>query len=183
MRIPLVLLVAGSLATPGLAQDRPDFSGNWKLNQDKSDPPGQMGPGGPGGPPGQRPPGSERMGGGMGGGGGVGRPVELFITQMGDKLVIDQKGTERSQLVTYSLDGRESRNPGMRGADVVTTSRWDGATLVTEGQSTFTTPMGEMTVKTREQRSLSEDGRTLTVVITTTTQRGEFVRKLVYDKA
>ena len=42
--------------------------------------------------------------------------------------------------------------------------------------------MGEMKVKTKEVRTLSEDGKTMTVVSTFTTPQGERTRKAVYDK-
>ncbi|MCC7133222.1 MAG: hypothetical protein IT352_11265, partial [Gemmatimonadales bacterium] len=88
------------LGTPLLAQ-KPDFSGSWKLNAEASDPMGGP-PGGGGG--GQR---------GPGGGAGM-RATELFITQSDSKIVIEAKMADRSRMMTYYLDGRESKNPAMR---------------------------------------------------------------------
>ena len=71
----------------------------------------------------------------------------------------------------------------MRGAEMTTKSRWEGATLITEGDNTINTPVGDMNITTKEVRSLSDDGKTLTIVSTTISPRGEMTRKLVYDKA
>ena len=162
MKLALATLAAiGLLAGPLLAQ-KPDFSGTWKLNPEQSDPMPAPPPGGGGG--GQRP-------GGMGGM----RPSELFITHSDSKMVIEQKMGDRTMLLTYYLDGRESKNPGMRGNEMTTKSAW--------AENTFTTPMGEMTIKSHDVRSMSEDGKTMTIVSTVTSPRGEMTRKTVYDKA
>lgn len=167
MRTALVLIAASLVATAAVAQDKPDFSGSWKLNTEKSDPPPQMG-GGPGG--------------GRGMGGGMGPASEVYVTQMGDKIMLDQKVGEQSRTVSYYLDGRESKNPGMRNSEIVSKARFDGASLVIEGSMSFEGPMGAMTVTMKEVRTLSDDGKTMTVVTTTTTPRGENTRKSVYDK-
>lgn len=155
MRVtPFVL--AGSLllaASPLSAQGKPDFSGTWKLNTEKSDPAG---------------------GGGRGGGGAA----TLSITQDADKLVINAQMGEQTRTSTYLLNGQESTNPGMRGSESKSKARFEGATLVIES----TMAMGDATITTKEVRSLSADGNELTVVRTSTTPQGEQTRKLVYDK-
>ncbi len=168
--LALLALFASLPALPLAAQDKPDLSGTWNLNAEKSDPPPQMG--------GQTAPGSRP--GGMGG--GMGRPTSLFINQMTGSISIELKTPEQSRTITYYLDGRESHNAGMRGQEMVTKSRWDGNSLVTEGENTVNTPMGDMKIKSKEVRTLSDDGKMLTVVSTFTTPRGEMTRKLVYDK-
>jgi hypothetical protein len=156
MRALAVLAGLTLLATPLMAQN-PDFSGTWKVDTDKSDAP-------------------------QGRGGGMMGMGELKITQEGGKLTLVMSMGERSRTTTYNLDGSESRNPGMRGNEMVTKSHWEGKTLVTEGENTFNTPNGDMTVKTREERSLSDDGKTMTVTTNSTTPQGERTRKMVYDK-
>jgi hypothetical protein len=158
-RTTLALALFSLASAPLVAQAKPDFSGTWKLNPDKSD----MGQGA-----------QNRPGGGA--------AMQLFITQMADKLVIEQKMGERSRMVTYLLNGQESSNAGMRGTEVKTKSHWEGNTLITEGDNTMSTPGGDMQVKTREERSLSADGKTLTVVTTMSSDRGTRNRKLVYEK-
>jgi len=168
MRTALAVIAAVLVATPSLAQDKPDFTGSWKLNAEKSDAPAQMGGG--------------RPGGGRGMGGRMGPATEVHATQTGDKLLLDQKMGDQSRLLTFYLDGRENRNPGMRNSEMVSKARWDGASLVIEGSMSFEGPNGSVTITTREVRTLSDDGRTMTVVTATTTPRGENTRKAVYDK-
>ncbi len=169
MNCAIPALAAISLLAAPLAAQKPDFSGTWKINNEKSDPMPAPPAGGGGG---QRP-------GGMGGM----RPSELFITHSDSKMVIEQKMGERTVLLTHYLDGRESKNAGMRGTEMTTKSTWVDNTIVTTGENTFTTPMGEMTIKSHEVRSMSDDGKSMTVVSTATTPRGEMTRKTVYDKA
>lgn len=109
-------------------------------------------------------------------------PAEVFITQMSTRMTIEQKLGERARTLTYALDGSESRNPGMMGNDMSTTSSWVDNTIVTKGKNTVKTPMGEMTIETNEVRALSEDGKTMTVTMTVASPRGTMTRKLVYLK-
>lgn len=169
MRTALAVVTAVLIAMPAVAQSRPDFTGSWKLNPEKSDAPRQMGGGGGGA-------------GGRGMGGGMGPANEIHATQTGDKLMLDQKAGDQSRTLAYYLDGRESRNAGMRNSEMVSTARWDGASLVIESSMSFEGPNGAMTITTRDVRTLSDDARTMTVVTTTTTPRGENTRKTVYDK-
>ncbi len=172
------LALLALVAAPATAQ-KPDFSGTWKINTEKSDP---MGPPGGMGGGNQQPPadagGNRPPGGGMGGM----RVTEMFITQFESKLVIEQKMGDQSRMLTYYLDGRESKNPGMRGNEMTTKSTWADNAIVTEGENTFKGPMGEMTIKSRETRTLSEDGKTMTTISVINTPRGEMTRKMVYDK-
>jgi hypothetical protein len=152
-------LLATFAASPALAQAKADFSGAWKMNVEKSDP----------------------MGGGGGGGGGM-RDGVTTITQTATELTIVTKFGENSRTVTYKLDGSESVNPGMRGGETKSKAKWDGASLVIESVSNVTGPNGDMQVTSKEVRSLSADGKTMTVVTTRQGQNGETTRKTVYDK-
>jgi hypothetical protein len=159
-----ILTVAALLATvalqPANAQAKADFSGTWKLNVEKSDP----------------------MQGGGGGGGGGGMAAPITITQSGGKLVIESKRGEQTVTSTYNLDGSESVNPGMRGGETKSKATWDGNNLVISSESSFTGPNGAMTVTSKDVRSLSSDGKTMTVVSTRQTPNGETTTKRVYDK-
>lgn len=150
------------------AQKMPDFSGSWALDMSKSEMP-QMGGMGGGG----------RMGGGQPGG-GMGA-MTVTIKQTADTLTIDQKMGEMNRTVAYKLDGSESTNPGMRGGEVKSTSKWDGDKLVTESTQTMSGPNGEMTIKSKEMRSLASDG-TMLVETTRETPRGTSTSKLVFKK-
>ncbi|MCY4662526.1 MAG: hypothetical protein OXF93_22360 [Acidobacteria bacterium] len=186
MRSPLtaalvVALTLGANAT-GVAQ-QPDFSGTWSLDRDASE---VRQPGGFLGRLARRGFGGERGGGGGGfggpGGGGLGAAAEsLVITQTGEDLTIDQWSARGARTLHYRLDGQPSTNPGLRG-DVTTTSQWDGALIVTEGNQEVSTPRGEISIDLVERRSLSADGQTMTVESTRTLPFGDITITLVYRK-
>jgi hypothetical protein len=184
LRSSFAALAVTTLVVGQAVAQTPDFSGSWKLNTEKSDPPPQMGGGGgsAGDRPAPPPGGASGGGGGASGGRGMMTPTEIFITQLTSRISMDVKSGDRNRTVSYNLDGTESRNPGMMGNEFVTTSKWVDNTIVTTGKNTFKTPMGEMTVETTEIRSLSEDGKTMTIEMTTVSPRGTFKRKTVYDK-
>ena len=155
-----ILTVAALLATvalqPAAAQGKTDFSGSWKMNVEKSDP----------------------MGGGGGGGGGGANMMATavtMITQSATQLVIETKFGDQSRSATYNLDGKESVNTGMRGGETKSTVKWDGASLVIESVNAT----GQTS---KEVRSLSADGKQMTVVTTRQGQNGEMTTKRVYDK-
>lgn len=151
-------LLAAFATTPALAQAKPDFSGSWKLNVEKSDP----------------------MGGG--GGGGMMRDAVTTITQTATELTLVTKFGENSRTASYKLDGTESVNPGRQGGETKTKAKFDGATLVLEHTRNMSGPNGDMQVTSKEVRSLSDDGKTMTVVTTSQGPNGETTRKMVYDK-
>ena len=159
--ITLLLLYA----VVALAQDmKPNFAGDWALDREKS----EMGEPRPGG-----------GGGGRGRGMGMG---SFSITHDGDALVVKRKvefqGEERTFESHYTTDGKENVNEGFRGSSVKSKTHWEGAKLVTE--SVMETPNG--TRETKEVRSLSPDGKTMTVEVTSKGGFGEGTRKMVYNK-
>jgi hypothetical protein len=160
MRRTLLFLALAAIvpAAAVTAQDHPDFSGTWKINMIKSD-----------APPGR---GGQQMD--MSG-------LTLTITQTAEALTIVQTGMGPERTTTYYLDGRESTNAAMRG-EMKSTSRWDGAQLVTEGSATMQTPNGERTITSKEVRTLSKDGKTMTVTTTSESPMGSRTRKSVFDK-
>jgi hypothetical protein len=166
MRTAVLSLAAVAFMAGGAAaQAKPSFAGSWTLNSEKSDPMG----GGPGG-------------GGAGGGRGMGMgSAPLAITQTDDKLVIEIKA-ETPRTLTYALDGKESVNPGMRGAETKSKARWEGESLIIESTTAMSTPNGDMTITAKEVRAVSADGKMMTVVTTTQTPMGERTMKRVYDK-
>ena len=156
------LVLAGALAAfvaaPAQAQ-QPDFSGTWEIDRGASEIPEFRGGrgGGRGGGPGRG--GAERQG----GPGGFGAAAAtLVITQSSDLLTVEQQTPRGSRSASYRLDGNESTTSSPRG-DLVTTSSWDGASLLTVGTMQMSTPRGDFSMDIVEQRSLSADGRTLTV--------------------
>ena len=172
----VAIALAALVAAPAQAQT-PDFSGTWRLDRDASDMPDRgAGPrGGRGGGPGR----GARRGGGPGAFGGP--AGTLVITQSADLLTIEQQTPRGGRAVSYRLDGGESTSAGPRG-DLVTSSGWDGPTLLTVGTMHMSTPRGEFSMDIIEQRSLSADGRTLTVQSVRMLPFGEVASTLVYRK-
>jgi len=142
---------------------KPNFTGEWTLDREKS----EMGEPRPGG------------GGGRGRGMGMG---SFTITHDGDALVVKRKiefqGEERTFESRHTTDGKENVNEGFRGSSVKSKTHWEAAKLVTE--SVMETPNG--TRETKEVRSLSADGKTMIVEITSKGGFGEGTRKMVYNK-
>ena len=172
----VAIALAALVAAPAQAQT-PDFSGTWRLDRDASDIPDRgAGPrGGRGGGPGR----GARRGGGPGAFGGP--AATLVITQSADLLTIEQQTPRGGRAVSYRLDGGESTSAGPRG-DLVTSSSWDGPTLLTVGTMQMSTPRGEFSMDIIEQRSLSADGRTFTVQSVRMLPFGEVASTLVYRK-
>jgi hypothetical protein len=163
----LTAALAFAIATQTLAQAKPDFSGTWTLDLDKSESGGSSGDG----PSAARP------------GRGQGFPLDaLFVVrQTASELSIDQQVGGKSTVMTFKLDGSESINTGMRGRELKSKARWDGNRLVVESTQRLSTPDGERSLDTKEVRSLAPDG-TMVVERTTVTPRGTRTQKLVFKK-
>jgi hypothetical protein len=148
-RIGFIAVAALAVSTLAFAQAKPDFSGTWTLDPDAS----QMGGGGR-----------------QGGGGMMGGPMTVKHT--GDTLVTEMARGETKVVMTYKLDGSQSKNTvAGRGGDPmeqVSVAKWDGNAIVI----TTTTAMGEST----QRWSLS--GNTLTIEST----GGRGATKRVYKK-
>jgi len=157
-RVLLTAMVAAMVIPfPVRAQGKPDFTGTWTMDAAKSDPPPQG-----------------RGGGGMGGG-------TLTIKQTGTELTVTSEGRQGPQTMTYKLDGSPSSNEvmGRGGAQTVkSTAKWEGASLLIESTREF----NGMTVTTKEVRTLSADGKVMTIESTSQTPQGEVKRKVVYAK-
>jgi hypothetical protein len=157
--VALALVAALALPTLAGAQAKPDFSGKWVQDMDKSDPPG-----GPGG-----------------GGRGPAGPQNLAITQTAVELAIERETPNGVVKTVYKLDGSESENQTARGTSR-TKSTWEGATLVTAGTQTMNMQGSEVTIEMKEVRSLDADGA-MVVVTTTKSPMGERTRKVVFKKS
>lgn len=142
-----------SLALSAGAFAKPNFSGNWKLNPEKSD----FGP--------MPPP--EKM--------------ERSITQeestiKWNQVQVGQQGEVKSEM-TYTTDGKPSTNKTPRG-EVTGTAAWDGDVLTI----TTKREVQGMEITQAERWSLSEDGKTITINNKVTAPQGEFDLKVVFDK-
>lgn len=103
-----------------------------------------------------------RMGGGGRGGFGGGDGVE--------NLKLDGKE------ITVQVDSPMGPTPMTKKAQIK-----DGKLHITSSR-TFTTQMGEITMTTREEWSLSADGKTLTVKNSVESPRGTMTSEMVYNK-
>jgi hypothetical protein len=147
----LVMAVLLLAVAPALA--KPDFSGEWKMNAEKSD----FGP--------MPPP--EKM---------VQKvdhkdpKLAVVSSQTGaqGELTLDQK---------YTTDGKESLNK-FRDNDLKTVVTWDGDSLVFNSKVNF----NGNDVGIDDKWALSEDGKVLTVTRHVTAPQGEFDAKIVLDK-
>ncbi len=103
------------------------------------------------------------------GGRGGGTVDMLHITQATNGTLIIGSEANGTKAWAYQLEG-ESTIPAGRNRTMSVTSRWDGRVLATEG------------VGLKERLSLSDDGETLTIEITTAAPSGERTNRLVYTK-
>jgi hypothetical protein len=160
----LAIVLAAVLALPTLtaAQAKPNFTGTWVQDMEKSDPMG----GGPGG---------------GGGGRGPAGPQTLAIAQTAADLTIERQNPNGTIKTVYKLDGSESVNDSGRGTSK-TKSVWEGNTLVTVGTQTMNMQGNEVTIESKEVRSLDADGL-MVVVSTTKSPMGERTRKTVFKKS
>jgi len=136
-----------------VAADKPDFSGNWKLNVDKSD----FGP--------------------------MPKPEKADYTivhkdpEMNVKSVAVGSMGEMTNEVKILTDGTEFTNT-VRGQEVKGTAKWDGKTLVVtqklEIQGTAITFIQKWT--------LSDDGKSIVQEVNISTPQGEVAQKAVLDK-
>ena len=161
----LAVLLGAPAAT--VSAQGTDFSGTWNLDRDSSELP-------------------QGRGGGRGGGGRGGRgrlmAETLVISQTAASVTVEQQSDDQSRSIEYALDGSETTVQQGNGTLTVSAS-WDGATLVTEGTQSIETGRGNFTLDLTERRTLSSDGRTLTIETTRGTPRGSQTFRLVYQKA
>jgi len=201
-----VLFIATMLAVPlvagGQTASHPNFTGTWKItNIDMPETAGNFGGGDRGGF-GRR--------GGFGGRGGRGfggarrgqgnenpnttngdrpeRPQPLAVGQVvrlrqtDDRLIVtDDEGQGVVTMSSYALDGKESTN---HTGQMTTKSKtkWEGVALVTDMTRSMESGRGKFEVKSHEVRSVSDDGRTMTVRTTLDTPRGKQTMTVTYTK-
>ena len=137
-----------------------DFSGTWKLNENKSN----LGEG-------------SRF-----------ASSQLVVTQKEDKLTVERTATNRNGEEMkfnsdYTLDGKEYEET-VRNRPRKVTANWsdDGKGITISSTSKFERNGEEMVFTSKETWTLSADGKSLTVNIDTSSPRGERKMQLVYDK-
>jgi hypothetical protein len=150
------LFLALFISGVAVAQPKPDFSGTWVLDPAKSD----MG--------------MARTGAAA----PAARTVTLVIKQTAAQLSVERHVGDRAETAVFKLDGSESVNKAPSGSDIKSTTKWVGTTLVTKSMMM----VGEANVESNDVRSLSADGKVMTIDVTRQTPRGEVKQKLLYNK-
>jgi hypothetical protein len=139
------LFVIAALAGMALAADKPDFSGDWKMDADKS----AFGP--------MPPP----------------TAMTRKIDHKDPMVSVNESRSgaqgDMNMTMKYSTDGKETTN-SLMGNDVKSKAAWEGKVLVINNTGNF----GGADVKFTEKWTLSDDGKTLTAVQNITAPQGEF---------
>ena len=108
----------------------------------------------------------------------VGQTVR--IKQTDERLIVTEEAQGGPVMSSYGLDGKESTNRTGQ-ATTKSKTKWEGAALVTDITRSMETPRGNFDMKSREIRSLSEDGKTMTVRTTVDTPRGKQTMTVTYE--
>jgi hypothetical protein len=138
------LFVIAAAANVSMAADKPDFSGSWKMDADKS----VFGP--------MPPP----------------TTMTRKIDHKDPDLTVNESRTGAQDVnltMKYSTDGKETTN-SLMGNDMKCKAVWDGETLVITSMANF----GGADVKLTDKLSLSADKKTLTDVQGISAPQGEF---------
>ena len=182
------------MGAESLAAQAPDFSGNWILNEDKSEMPsfgrgrgggrdGGFRGGGRGGGRGD----GGREGGFRGGRRGGGRgaamaPPRLSVQQDNDTLTVVQEGRRgQSREMTLKPGAGPQEVSSFMGVGTVE-AKWKGSELEVKQVQERETPRGNFKIEQKTRWKLSDDGRTLTTKVTLKTPRGDMDHTLVYNK-
>ena len=166
----ILLLTVGFFTVTSMVQDRSNFSGEWKLNESKSEL-----------DRGQFPLcifGGDRM-----------RSKTMKIARHADFLTVDvASSSPDGALVTRQekliFDGKE-REPTFVGRPRdQSTARWsdDGQTMTVSSVRSFDTNGETADFKVTEVWKLVNDGKSISIQVTSSSIHGENTMKLVYDK-
>ena len=151
----LLLIPAASFAG-----EKTDFTGEWTLNEDKSDL----------------------------GEGRAFAAFKVAVKQEGNTISIERTrtgrdGEERTTSETLTLDGKENINESERGSSSsVLTWSDDGATLTIKSKREFDRQGETFEMNSAEVWTLAEDGKILKIQSEMSSSRGERSVSLVYEK-
>ena len=146
-------------ASPGLpAQSRPDLSGTWVLNYDKSGP--EV----------------------AGNGADVPFPSQMVVVQSPTELSVKRSSVRQSAFAAvYKLDGTRVTVEAPTDIKETGEAKFDGANLVVTSRRLFSSPAGDTVVDFMEIWSLS--GNALTVKKTMTQEGESQTATAVYEKS
>ena len=154
-RVLAIALAINVVGASGFAQ-RIDFSGTWRLDREASTIITAEGLAGLGEP----------------------APADLHLTHAANGGLIISSRVNGAQPRAYLVEGG-STVPAPGGGTMLVATRWRNGALVSEGSAR----VDGNTVGIREVMTLSADGRTLTLEVTTTSPSGAETNTLVYRKA
>jgi hypothetical protein len=147
------LFVIAAVAGIAQAADKPDFSGDWKMDADKS----VFGP--------MPPPTS------------MTRKIDHKDPDISVTEARSGPQGDMNTTVKYSSDGKETTN-SLMGNDVKSKAVWEGKTLVITSAANF----GGADVKLIDKWTLADDGKTLNDVLSISAPQGDFEMTFVLVK-
>ena len=154
----LVVFALATVPRPAVAQARPDLSGTWMLNFDKSGP--EV----------------------AGNGAAVPFPSQLIVSQSPGELSVKGSSVRQTSFAAvYKLDGSRVTVAAPSGITETAEAKFEGDTLVIKSRRSFTSPAGETVVDFTEV--WSRGGNVLTVKKTMTQDGDSQTATAVYDKA
>jgi hypothetical protein len=130
-----------------LAQDVPGLAGTWKLDPARSQVVNEIGW------PGLI---------------GAGAPERIHVTQAANGTVVIESEINEGHARIYKPGGPDTATPVAQTGRITMSSRWEGRTLVAEGE--LVSPAGASSTA-RETLTLSEDGLSLRIEISTGAER------------
>ena len=156
------LLIAPALLLAFTSKmDRTNLSGQWKLNESKSD----LGP-------------MQSF-----------ATRAIKIDQKDDGITISQtspsfNGEDRTLTETWSYDGKETETTLFGSSKKKSTAKWsdDGKSLIISYVLNLDFGGQAMEIKGTENWSISDDGKTLTIQNNSSSSQGDLSTKAVYDK-
>ncbi len=154
-----LMVTVGLMAPPGaFAQVRPDPSGTWRLNFDKSDP------------------------GIAGNGADVPFPSDMVVVQSATELSVKRTSVRQAPFsAVYTLDGSVVTVEAPNGIKETGAAKIDGATVVITSRRSVSSPAGDSVAEFTEVWSVS--GNALTVKKTMTQEGESQTATAVYDKS
>lgn len=162
-KISALLIVPVALLSFTFLADKANFSGDWKLNEGKSD-------------FGQR--------------GARFATKEIKVDQKADAVTISRTtpgfngGEDVTNTETLTFDGKEVQGTGFGNSVRKSSLKWagDDQTFSIATNTTMDRNGQTMTFAATETWSLGDGGKSLTVTTVRTTQQGDVTTKAVYDK-
>jgi len=109
---------------------------------------------------------------------GAGAPDRLHVTQAANGVLVVESEINESHARIYRPGGKSS-TPVAQTSTITMASKWEGRTLESEGS--LVPPSGDPSV-VKERLVLSDDGRTLTVEISTAGPGGTNASTLAYHR-